>query len=330
MDEHLARYQRAAPLPSIDPGHSGYFVAPKAALDPALFDAGEGFRDEVRRAILSKLFTFWRGKYDDPQVWATVWIAGSAISYQWHGDRGGVGDLDVLVGVDIPRFLEVHPQFSGIPEPLIAKRFNAEFQKLQATTKRWSPGGAGPYEVTFYVNPGAANIKDIHPYAAYDLTHDNWTVRPVKLPAGWDPHTYFPELWWSSVNGEISLARTLLQRYDEAARAIKGARPATPNYATAVARLADAAAAVKALYDDIHAGRKNAFSQEGQGYFDYFNLRWQAHKRAGTEQAMRAVNDLVRSASQARNLALYGEKDIGTEKAVLDASLAPHGLRGLL
>lgn len=317
----------AARLPgqqSIETGHSGYFTAPEARLDPRLF-TGQHFKPSVRQALLNKLYGFWKGRYNDSLTWSTVWVAGSGVSHQWHGDRGGVGDLDVLVGVDMARFIEANPEFQGIPEPMIAKRFNNEFNRLlQPGTKNWMG-----FEVTFYVNPGASDIRNIQPYAAYDLTHDTWTTPPIDLPEDWGPQ-YFPAEWHAAVGREVALGRSLVDRYNAAAQSHAMAAPGTPQGRNAEVALDAAAGAAAALYEDIHNGRKNAFAPSGSGYADYYNFRWQSHKRAGTEQALRAIHDGRSQAIEAANTEKYGMADLSAQRAILNASLAPHGKRGLL
>jgi hypothetical protein len=39
-----------------------------------------------------------------------VWLAGSAVSYQWSAAREP-GDLDVLIGVDYIQFRKAHPEY---------------------------------------------------------------------------------------------------------------------------------------------------------------------------------------------------------------------------
>jgi hypothetical protein len=60
------------------------------------------------------------------------------------------------------------------------------------------------------------------------------------------------------------------------------------------------------LYDDLHSGRKVAFSQIGSGYADYNNYRWQAGKRSGVVQALRTIKDERTEAEKIQQLHTYG------------------------
>jgi hypothetical protein len=62
----------------------------------------------------------------------------------------------------------------------------------------------------------------------------------------------------------------------------------------------------KALFDDIHLSRRNAFSQTGDGYSDFYNYRWQAHKEAGTVQALNNLATMDTEARKAQQTDLYG------------------------
>lgn len=260
------------PLPTleIEPGHSSYFTPPRPELDPKLF-GGWKVKSEIRQWILKTLYDFWRPRYADPESWSKVWIAGSAASYQWHGDRG-TADLDILIGVDFEAFRRFNPGFIVYSEEQMAHRFNVEFyHELTPTTADWNG-----FEATWYVNPGARDIRNIHPYAAYNLTDDRWSVPPPQLPPEWNPRHFFPERWWQTVGQEIKQVHQMVHRYNvggnEQARIIPD---------------------LLQIYDDIHTGRKEAFASGGQGYVDYANMRWQAHKMAGTEQVLRQLRDYI-------------------------------------
>ena len=62
------------------------------------------------------------------------------------------------------------------------------------------------------------------------------------------------------------------------------------------------------LYEDIHSGRKNAFSESGQGYGDWFNYRWQSGKRSGIVQGLQKLKELKES-----DFKTFSEKTYGAE-----------------
>jgi hypothetical protein len=263
---------------NIQGGSTSYFSPPSQELDPTLFD-GLNLKGWVRNGIQQLLFGFLNETYRHPDLWAHVWIAGSAVSYQWEAAREP-GDLDVLIGVDYIQFRRAHPEYSGLSDVEISKMLNEDFREhLQPDTENWNG-----FEVTFYVNPGATDIKTINPYAAYDLTHNEWTVVPSKEGA---PHM---NVWDELAKIDLTKATDIVSRYTQA---ITKLQSATNDAARRNAEFAMQSALMQgsALFEDIHYGRKLAFSTTGKGYADYFNYRWQAGKKYGTVPALRKMSE---------------------------------------
>jgi hypothetical protein len=61
-----------------------------------------------------------------------------------------------------------------------------------------------------------------------------------------------------------------------------------------------------ALFEDIHQGRKYAFSESGSGYLDYNNYRWQAGKEAGIVQALAKLKEIADMSARDFSAATYG------------------------
>jgi hypothetical protein len=289
LDYYLARAAAAGPV-GVHDGQSGYFSRPSNALDPRLFD-GDHIRANVRDWITHTLYAYWNQRYDVPDLWSTIWIAGSGISYQWNADRGN-GDLDVLIGIDWPAFFYHNEDMRGLSSTEAADHLNQELHHdlwpQTAQTVLSAPGGfSGVFEVTFYVNATGSDIRDIHPYAAYNLTSDTWTVRPPVLPE--DPRTLYPKEWWAYVEDERRLADALIQRYNHVQGAIGTSTRGGASWSSNGHNLQVVADQIATLYDDIHLGRRAAFGEQGQGYSDFANFRWQAHKKFGTAQALHQV-----------------------------------------
>ena len=155
---------------------------------------------------------FLNDAYRHPDLWAHVWLAGSGVSYQWSAAREP-GDLDVLIGVDYIQFRKAHPEYMGLSDVEISKMLNEDFRNnLQPETENWNG-----FEVTFYVNPGATDIRTINPYAAYDLTHDEWTVNPSKEGA---PHNY---VWDDAARRDLSRTSDIVSRYSKAVTDLQAA-----------------------------------------------------------------------------------------------------------
>jgi hypothetical protein len=312
-------------------GESGYFSTPSTRLDPRLF-SGDSVRTEVRNWVLNTLYSFWSSRYRNPRDWSTVWIAGSGISYQWEAARGN-GDLDILIGVDFDGFLDDNPKFAGMPEADLAEIFNQEFHTyLWPTTahteinETGAPNEIGQeniFEVTFYVNPGATDIRDINPYAAYNLTANAWTVRP---PEG-DSFTH-PKAYYDQAESEAEQARGLLGQYNTLAAQAKAMNPGSPGWHNAMRQVELVVGQASSLYDSIHLGRKQAFSKGGSGYGDYYNFRWQYHKQHGTAQALHAVGAAHSAAQSEYATAMYGGAIDGADVALRRAVLWNRGGNG--
>jgi len=61
-----------------------------------------------------------------------------------------------------------------------------------------------------------------------------------------------------------------------------------------------------ALFEDIHQGRKHAFSPSGQGYGDVYNYRWQSGKASGVVQALKELKEISKKTKQDFEAQTYG------------------------
>lgn len=324
----MSNFYLSKALASVGPvqehaGGSGYFNAPDTTLDPRLFD-GDVLKPEVRNWILNTFFDYFGKRFHDPKAWSIVWLAGSGISYQWSGDRSN-GDLDVLVGVDFPSFWDHNRDYVGFSEVELADLFNSDLKtNLWPKTAATNING-GVFEVTFYINPGATDIRDIHPYAAYNVSTESWTVRPPVLPQ--NPESLYPDSWWTQVINEKKQAEGLISRYNGLYRQASVVSPTSPQYRNVQSQLGLVVDQARAMFDDIHLGRKQAFGAGGQGYGDFHNFRWQAHKRFGTMQALNTLASARREADTEEQTALYGAPIDSAEVALRKAVMAGRGIR---
>jgi hypothetical protein len=302
-------------------GESGYFSSPEESLDPRLFD-GDRFKPDVCTTILNRLFDFWRGRFNEAEDWTTVWIAGSGISYQWSAGRGN-GDLDILMGIDYDSFFAANPRFEGMSEADLASIINQDLhENLWPNTAETVING-GIFEVTYYVNPGASDIRNINPYAAYNLSDDEWTVRP---PSG-DAFNH-PTEFYEHAEAEARHARGIVEQYNTLAGQAKAMQPGTPGWHNAMRQAEVVVSQASTLYDSIHLGRKQAFSSGGSGYGDYYNFRWQYHKKQGTAQALHGVAAAHKSAREEFNNTLYGGPIDAADVALRRAALWNRGGNG--
>lgn len=271
---------------------TSYFSAPAPELDPKLFE-GRQLKSWVRTGVQSILNDFLNLRYRHSELWAHAWLAGSGVSYQWSAAREP-GDLDCLIGVDYLQFRKANPEFRGLSDKEISEQINEEFRdELYGQTENWNG-----YELTFYVNPGATDIRTIKPYAAYDLKFDEWTVSP-------DPQQVPPvnKDWDQVAANDAAQAKQSATRFTAAINDLRAA----PNDAlrrNAQTRLEAAAQQGNALYNEIHTNRSMAFSSEGAGYADFHNYRWQAAKGTGTVDQLRTMRQYLKDSVQERNI--YG------------------------
>jgi len=288
----MGKYDYAA-APGITPGATSYFSAPASDLDPQLFTEKE-LNITVREGILTILFDYLLKHFNDPHRWTKAWLAGSGVSYQWQAARQP-GDLDCLVGVEYVKFRQANPEYTGYSNAEIAAMFNEGFnEEIMPTTRNWRG-----YELTFYVNP-QTNIRDINPYAAYDLIGDFWEVFPNP-----NQQSPFSRDWESKSQRDYDMTVDVLNRHNKAVTELRSATN-TAYQVNAERKIKLAQDQAAAMYDEIHKGRKIAFSQIGSGYADFHNYRWQAGKKSGAIQALRSIKDQRDLQLKKQQQATYG------------------------
>jgi hypothetical protein len=255
------------------------------------------------------LLDFLGREYRHAEIWAHPWLAGSGVSYQWSASRQPA-DLDCLIGVDFVQFRKANPEFAGLSDSEIAYQINDDFYSLlQPKTSDWNG-----FELTFYVNPGGTDIRDIKPYAAYDLKYDEWTVTPSPLAAA-------PAIpaWESSAVADRAMATQISTRYLAALNELRVAtNPASRR--NSEVRLKMAMEQAVNMYEDIHMGRRLAFSTDGEGYADFHNYRWQAAKREGTVQALKPIREQANALAEQES-AQYGVELPDTTTLIRRAAL---------
>ncbi|MGW9067846.1 GNAT family N-acetyltransferase [Streptomyces yangpuensis] len=235
--------------------HDHFFAPGKPDLDERLFD-GDRMHPEVRQHLLGLLHGFWAPRYGDSwQSWARVYLAGSEASHFY-----GNGDLDLLIGIDHEALHQHVDAFTGEPNSAIDEKLTDELRHGLNDPARMLPGPdgkqTGPWENTWFVNPGSYDIREIKPYAAYDITRDEWAVRPVEVPEDFGPEK-LPESTWDVFDALQTLVKAIAELPD-GTREREGA----------------------ALYDYLHADRHSAFGPDGTGLYDPANAVWKALDKA--------------------------------------------------
>jgi hypothetical protein len=292
MDFYEALAAKAVPV-NIEPAQTSYFSKPDVGLDPRLFRDSK-LIPAVRSAVLTALFNYLTSQYQSPYDWTYAWLAGSGVSHQWAAKRDP-GDLDCLVGINYNQFRQSNTRYSGLSDKEIASMFNDGFRtELWPATENFMDS----FELTFYVNV-QTDITKIKPYAAYSLINDNWVVEPTidEPKIGKD--------WFIGIEKDKSAASEIIARYATALNSVnQSTNPAARINAERALKLAVDQAS--ALYEDIHQGRKLAFSETGEGYLDYNNYRWQAGKESGIVQALGRLKEISDMSARDFSAATYG------------------------
>jgi hypothetical protein len=292
MDYYKAILQHAQDV-GIEPGQSSYFSNPQTILDPRLFTDGK-LIPSVRNSILSTVLRYFDTKYGGAEAWSHTWLAGSGVSHLWAAERNPA-DLDCLIGVDFAMFRKDNPEYKWFSNRDIAAMINEGFRAdVYPATKNF----LGAFELTFYVNV-KANIVDIKPYAAYSLTNNEWTVEPTDLDV------QQPDEWTVITDSDVFRATETIARYTRALQELKSAvNPAVRRNAETALTLAVEQGA--ALFDEIHEARGAAFGEQGLGYADFTNFRWQAGKQTGIVPALKKLKDVAADIKKTVSEETYG------------------------
>lgn len=292
MDFYEALVAQAKPV-DVEPSETSYFSSVGAGLDPRLFRSGK-LIPAVRSSVLRILLDHLKSHYRNPEAYVHIWLAGSGVSYQWSAARKPA-DLDCLIGINYPVFRQINPEYKGMSDAEIASMFNEDFRnELHPRTTNFM----GAFELTFYVNV-QSDIRKIKPYAAYSLTSDDWTVQPEVKAAPSNKG------WEQKAARDKSMAMDILARYSAALTAVQSATTDTArrNAESALKLAIDQGAA---LFDDLHHGRRYAFSPSGAGYSDVHNYRWQAGKASGIVQALKKLKDVASEGKKQFEKQTYG------------------------
>ena len=101
MNFYDALVSQSTPV-EVELSETSYFAPSSAGLDPRLFRESK-LVPAVRSAVLRILFEHLKVHYYNPEAYIHVWLAGSAVSYQWSAARNPA-DLDCLIGINYIQF----------------------------------------------------------------------------------------------------------------------------------------------------------------------------------------------------------------------------------
>lgn len=223
--------------------HDRLFGPTKSKVDPRLFGSDRQMLPAVRDVIMEMAEGFLSKYSHDWQNWARVYLAGSEASLWW-----GNNDFDILVGIHYDRFRSSTGK--NLRDEEITDLLNADF-RAHWNDEDWHPPFRKheTWHLTGYVNQASWDIRNIKPYAAYEVVSQKWFVEPVEVPKDWGPDK-FPESTWriaENYANEIGHLHRL------------GPGPTQQRHA-------------QSLFEHIHADRKRAFGPSGTGVFDVGNV----------------------------------------------------------
>ncbi|APC46301.1 hypothetical protein HWB05_gp039 [Streptomyces phage BRock] len=317
----LQKYVPEFPQLAEHVGASGYFSRPSLILDPQLFEGNE-LKPHVRETLLNRFYDYLDTKYRSPREWTMAWLAGSGIGYQWAADRGN-GDLDVLFGIDFTKFLADNPEFRGLDRWDISFIINDDLRKnLWPSTSlvTFERGDQRPYEVTYYFNNDTEayddSIRQIVPYAAYNLSEGHWTIEPPQLPE--DPSQLFPEAFVEQARANKEMADALVSHYNYLRQEMSSLTPNSPQWHNSISGMKNVVEQARNLFDQIHTGRKQAFTEHGGGFSDFFNYQWQAAKRDGIVSALNQITQTSVEAQDLTDTELYGGPIVTDSRLLLN------------
>lgn len=298
-------------------GASAYFSTPEQTLDPALFAADGTLHPGVRTYVLDALYGFFRREGIQIGSWLHAWLAGSGISYQWKASRGN-GDLDVLLGIDTAAFLTLNPGFAAGSRQLLADTLNEQMKTLLWPATAHAGLGGSVYEVTYYWNPEvSADIRVIHPYAAWDLDSSRWDVPPDPAPRV----EGFPPEWHERARIDAGRVLALYGQWSQDLHDVLLLAPDNPSRSRAAASLARVTAELRLIWDTLHAGRRSAFVGDGEGWGDFHNFLWQSAKAAGLTERLLEVIREDNQRRAAEETGLFGAPIIPAGTALRRAAL---------
>lgn len=300
-----------------------YFAAPQETLDPSLFD-GKKLRLEVKSYLMARpVEALQEMGLRAPVTWLYIFLAGSGVTYQWTGNT----DLDVFLGVDWVKFRHVNEGFAHMSEADVAEGVNNTMRRDVWPQTSAVQFGEQVYQVTFYwVHDVASDISKIHPYAAYDVHRGQWVVDPPELPV--NPGSLYSADWFTAAQRDTDVATDLAQRYSGFRTEFDSNLGTSPLRHTAGAQLHLIAAQARTLFEDIHHGRTEAFGEQGTGYGDWHNFRWQSAKSSGTIDALQQIIRLTHADESLHDQDLYGGEISGAHDALRRAELWKSGRLG--
>lgn len=292
----------------LTPGASSYESTPEKEYDPMLF-LGDKLHGYVRDTLLAIVLNFLKTRYQNPEEWTTVFLAGSGVSHRWRAEREPA-DLDCLLTLNYNLFRQSNARFSGFSNQEIANQINSEI-KTELHPKLLNY--LGKYDITVFAVK-EDNLKNIKPYAAYSVTDNEWLVEPSM-----DELVQNPD-WEHVVDSDLLNTRTLMERYSNHLYSLLSANNDVARR-NAEVHLVHTLEQAEAMYNTIHESRSQAFSSAGEGYLDFNNYRWQRGKKTGAIGTLKTLANLSKKRKNLVNEETYGVELPSTDTLIRRAAL---------
>jgi 2'-5' RNA ligase len=160
--------------------------------------------------------------------------------------------MDILIGLHFERFRKLNPSWASKDDDEIAADMTTEMWHTINVDDYWftlaDGRKVGPFDRTFFVNVDAWDIRALKPYAAYNVTDDEWAVHPLEVPKDWDA-TKLPESYWAYAEALLNEVKAI------------GMLPPEERHRMAAN-----------LWEELHTHRSDAFNGNGKGLFDLSNI----------------------------------------------------------
>jgi hypothetical protein len=275
----------------------------QGVLDEHLFGADGTLHPKLRTFLLRTITDFLADlklkKYGTGH-WLKVWITGSALTYE-HSD-----DLDMMIGIDWTPFTQTNPVWDGFGQQNFAAWLNAYLQDSLWPRLAGVNINGSQYQVTYYCID-TADVKDISPYAAYDVISNEWVIAPptTQVP--------IPQSWQDQADEDARRIADLSTRHASLQTVLDRAPIGSPEYHNAGSALNQVFSEAQGLFDVIHRNRRLGFQKnppEGRfgGQEGYWNYRWQAAKKSGGIESLYKIIEARDAAAASSDTELYGAK----------------------
>lgn len=244
---------------------SAFFTKPHETLSRTFWKTDDQLRPDIRREIIEGFEDTFGDVYKRPTEWGTLWIIGSATSYQYEDADD---DLDVQLVIDIDKFRDVNPEYESVTwDDIRPQMHKLTVEKIDGTdiveSVSWQLFVRPEHDLPSFLE-AAKNLSQ----GCYDVYEDRWEIEPVKLDEDFDALEQFAQ-WIPEAQSLVQKAEDLIGIYRK--DPTEGNRDILHD-----------------LYHQIREGRKESFDGDG-GQFGQGNFNWQYMVEFGPMHEMKEI-----------------------------------------